>query len=432
MHNQQLIQQANNNVLFCGIHSSYFFTGLKNQLEKEIEEYTQEYILNVDFNELIPCLFEKYQITPLQCLIEEKNLDTVEMDLSGALFPKDVTPAIRPTSFYKRDLYKIYVPFTGDVRLLKVSPIPRSPIAIIRRDGLPDNTWKTHKENEVIFSIIDFHNDIKRVQAEISHALSCLEQNSTMINDEAHKYNNSLKELTHTLLKKRKEIILKKISDIKLLNIPLRKSRHIPETFAISPTKKVKLLLPEIKAAKQEVNLTPTLLEASYKSIIDDIFIIGRQIEKTPSIYKDKSEENLRDLFWLLLEFNYTFDLKFSTTGETFNKVGKTDLLIKYNGENIFVAEMKFWRGKSTLHPTIDQILKYLTWRDSKSSIIFFVDNKEVGAAWQDIISHVKDHQQFISCNETNFNSDKLTCKLKIPNTDAETTLTILLFHFPK
>ena len=56
--------------------------------------------------------------------------------------------------------------------------------------------------------------------------------------------------------------------------------------------------------------------------------------------------------------------------GETFNYQGKTDILIRSGDRNIFIAERKFWNGPAKPTKTIDQLLGYLSWRDSKAAIL--------------------------------------------------------------
>jgi hypothetical protein len=40
---------------------------------------------------------------------------------------------------------------------------------------------------------------------------------------------------------------------------------------------------------------------------------------------------------------------KGQATGETFNFQGKTDILIRFEGKNVFIAECKFWKGRETV-----------------------------------------------------------------------------------
>jgi hypothetical protein len=51
---------------------------------------------------------------------------------------------------------------------------------------------------------------------------------------------------------------------------------------------------------------------------------------------------------------------------------GKTDILIRIDGKNIFIAECKFWTGPKGFTETIDQLLGYLSWRDTKAAIVMF------------------------------------------------------------
>ncbi|WP_077324758.1 hypothetical protein [Virgibacillus siamensis] len=117
----------------------------------------------------------------------------------------------------------------------------------------------------------------------------------------------------------------------------------------------------------------PTLPDSTYLDILNIIHDMGKEFERKPSVYTGKEEEHLRDHFLMMLEPNF----EGSATGETFNKTGKTDILLKHNSQNVFIGECKFWRGKKSLHDTISQLLSYLTWRDSKAAVIMFVKNKE-------------------------------------------------------
>ena len=43
------------------------------------------------------------------------------------------------------------------------------------------------------------------------------------------------------------------------------------------------------------------------------------------------------------------------------------------------------WRGAKQFLGKIDQLLSYLTWRDSKTALICFVQNKEFGSVLETI-----------------------------------------------
>ena len=67
-----------------------------------------------------------------------------------------------------------------------------------------------------------------------------------------------------------------------------------------------------------------------------------------------------------------------SATGETFNKIGKSDILIQDGeGTNVFIAECKIWHGEKELQNAIYQLIeRYISWRDEHSALIIL--NKDV------------------------------------------------------
>lgn len=64
-------------------------------------------------------------------------------------------------------------------------------------------------------------------------------------------------------------------------------------------------------------------------------------MERSPHAFAKMGEEDLRTHF--LVQLNGLYEGQ--ATGETFNFEGKTDILIRVEGKNIFIAECKFWTG---------------------------------------------------------------------------------------
>jgi hypothetical protein len=82
-------------------------------------------------------------------------------------------------------------------------------------------------------------------------------------------------------------------------------------------------------------------------------------------------------------------------TGETFNYSGKTDILLRVDGQNIFIGECKFWAGPKKFKETLDQILAYSSWRDTKVAIILFNRTKNFSAVLTAIPLAVEEHPNF-------------------------------------
>ncbi|KKK50030.1 hypothetical protein LCGC14_3129100 [marine sediment metagenome] len=151
-------------------------------------------------------------------------------------------------------------------------------------------------------------------------------------------------------------------------------------------------------------------------------------MERTPHTFSQMMEEEIRDLFLVYLNGHF----KGEATGESFNVNGKTDILIRHNGKNIFIAECKFWRGEKVFIDTIDQILGYVSWRDTKTAILLFNKNKNLTRVLNQIEPIMKNYPNYISTekyvSETEFkfylhhNSDK----------KRRLTMTVMVFDVPK
>lgn len=129
-----------------------------------------------------------------------------------------------------------------------------------------------------------------------------------------------------------------------------------------------------------------------YKRVLDCVHSVGKMFERLPNTYTSKDEEALRDHILVSLE-SIVYG---SATGETFNKRGKTDILVRGNGCNEFVGECKFWHGKEVFLQTVTQLLNYLSWRDTKTAVIIFVRNVDFTDVLRKVKEHISEHAQYI------------------------------------
>jgi len=56
----------------------------------------------------------------------------------------------------------------------------------------------------------------------------------------------------------------------------------------------------------------------------------------------------------------------------------ETDILIRVEDKNIFIAKCKIWESVKTIGEGLDQLLSYLVWRDTKAALLLFVRRREV------------------------------------------------------
>jgi hypothetical protein len=111
-------------------------------------------------------------------------------------------------------------------------------------------------------------------------------------------------------------------------------------------------------------------------------------LERTPSVAAKLDEEEIRDI--LLVGLNAQFEG--AAGGELFNGEGKTDILIRVEDRNIFIGECKVWSGPKTMDDALDQLVRYLVWRDTKAAILLFIRNKDVSAVIDKAITKIEEH----------------------------------------
>jgi hypothetical protein len=118
-------------------------------------------------------------------------------------------------------------------------------------------------------------------------------------------------------------------------------------------------------------------------------------IECSPKVLSLLDEETLRTLF--LVQLNAQYERR--ATGETFNFRGKTDILIQAEDSghsgHAFIAECKFWYGAQAFSDAIDQLIGYITWRDTKTAIIVFNRNKNFSKVLATVRETAMQHPNF-------------------------------------
>lgn len=137
------------------------------------------------------------------------------------------------------------------------------------------------------------------------------------------------------------------------------------------------------------------LNEHTYDLIIEKMYFFGQNLEKYPNVYSKFDEEGFRDYF---LPHLNGISKKYTVTGETFNKKGKTDILIQnQDGIIIFMAECKLWKGETALLKAIDQLFdRYLNWRQERVALIIFnKDKRDFTDLIDKATAAVKRHQHY-------------------------------------
>ena len=180
---------------------------------------------------------------------------------------------------------------------------------------------------------------------------------------------------------------------------------------------------PTMSPAKPE----PVLNMAEYEHILQIVSNMVTVMERSPKAFVGMQEEDLRTHFLVQLNGQY----EGQATGETFNADGKTDILIRVDNKNIFIAECKFWKGEERFKEAIDQLLGYTSWRDTKTAILLFNRNKDTSSVLAKIPKIVESHTDYV--RKLNYNSETGFRFVMQHSSDKnrELTLTVLVFDVP-
>lgn len=388
----------------------------KKQIVQDINNQSDDYILNVNKAEYIAHLRSAYTITPLEIHEGQLSVSTEERMIPAEMHPS--TYFVRDGKSYPKDVFTFHLPFTGSAELLKVRASTYSMSAPqIAING-----------QEITFEMINFNMDAQSIKRAADGTVAQLVSQNTHLTRDFTAFNLSIEQIADQAFDARKAQLLKKNDLISSLGVPVRKSASTPATFAV-PAKRTPAIQAKPKPVVTEKGYKPepTLDDSIYQQILKITFDVGKQFERLPSTYAGKEEEHLRDHFLLILEPNF----EGSATGETFNKTGKTDILLRHDGSNVFVAELKYWRGKKVYLETITQLLSYLTWRDSKAAVIVFVPNKDFTSVLSTIEQATGEHQNhlgFVSSREPGW----YQYRFHINNDrNREVKLAVQVFHLP-
>lgn len=325
---------------------------------------------------------------------------------------------------YKKKVYEIFVTinYTGNYDLFYCMP-SRSTIVYLDKGVTISRNYITAN---IVLETLD-HNVYNTT---VQRIIGTLKSNIPRINDEINPWNLGLEDYINNALQKRKGVVANKHEFMEKIGLRLNPQSEV--YLAPSPITQKKIPVPVTETTKGiKKEIIPVLQEYVYDDIKNVLYNVGTAVERKPSIYIEKHEEDLRDIFLLFLETRYDST---SGVGEAFNRKGKTDILLKYSkdGSNIFVAECKFWNGKKKLIAAIDQLLGYLTHRDSKTALIIFVSQKEFSSIIETIKDEIGNHSNFIKHIRNTFDQS-FSYEFSLPQDSKKSILIeVMLFHFPK
>lgn len=392
---------------------------LRHQERKAFEaigSFDANRLLNTSIEDLISYFVSEYQVEPINVLNEQISVDQAETKIDVS---RDQSRLIydRSQPFYLSGTrVTFFVPFKGDKNILfcRASTFSYN----------PPRALVSEAEIQFIFDRLD-HN-AEGVKSAFDSEFNNFKQHLEWANRDVQQFNSQIVQKIRVKIEERRQKILNDRGMVASLGFPLRQRENAPTTYT-APVKRKKIAsLPSATTAPFKPE--PALDMAIYDQILSIMTSMVMVMERSPSAFRTMKEEDLRQHF--LVQLNSQFEGQ--ATGETFNYQGKTDILIRANDKNIFIAECKFWKSPRSLTETIDQLLGYLSWRDTKTAILVFNRNKNFSDVVSAIPEITKSHQNFKrEVSRINETSTRYIFSQK-DDTNRELYLTVMAFNIPR
>jgi hypothetical protein len=311
---------------------------------------------------------------------------------------------------------RVFIPFSGDPDLLKFRPStftmnpPRGEV----------------RGSELVIERVGVDLTSDSVRADLDRELGSIRQYLSWIADSAMQFNAALPGVARSHIDARRQRLLNAAGMAANLGFPLRARPDAPRTFAAPEVRRKLVPLPPASTAPFVPE--PAITSEQYEHVLGVLRSTSHVLERSPNAFAHMEEEHLRDQFLVPLNAQY----EGQATGETFNAQGRTDILVRSGDRNVFIAECKFWRGPAEFTKAIDQLLGYLTWRDTKTALLIFNRQKNFSSVLEKIPPAFRGHDAFRReveiAEESSFRFIAAS-----PNDPArEVTVTVLAFDVPK
>ena len=372
---------SRNDLLFFRKSLFALILGYEAAIKEEVDKWDRNRLLASSETDLVTYIVAKYTLDPPRLLPDQVHIEDegeTKIDVSGR-FDYYVRDRGRP--FHVAGSFvTVAIPFDGDSDLFdfKASTSTFNPPSG-RVSG-----------SSVLISFQGVNMDPQRTREEIKATVGKIEQHLEWIRNDCGSWNARVASVAEQCVRQRKERLLEQANMVSALGLPIKRR---PESAVVNAVPVVRKRRPvELPPSPKEAfKPEPALPDAEYNYILTVIELMSQSVERSPSTFVQMKEEQIRDLILVNLNGHYEGD----ATGETFNAQGKTDILIRADSHNVFIAECKFWAGPKSLLAAIDQILGYLTWRDTKAALLLFCKNVDFTDTLSSIAATVPEHPNF-------------------------------------
>jgi hypothetical protein len=355
------------------------------KLRAAVEAVPEEHLRQADVDEWAEALAEEFRVDVPELQVDQmyrEEAQEIKVDVGG-------DPG-RYFSPYMTDTrirgYRIVVkiPFTGDKGVFDLRPSSftfNPPVGRVAGD-------------ELVYTLEYPADSPPDIDARVNGFAGPVQQWLGWAHGDIESFNRTLVQQAQGAIAARRTRIEQRDAHLARSKIPVAKPGHKGKTYiADAIMRRPAPKLPTAKPTEPAVQLEPVLEDEIFEHILGVVRMQALQLEQSPKTYKTLDEEARRDLFLATLNTHY----EGRAAAEAFNVGGKTDILIRYEGKSLFIAECKFWTGAKGFIEAIDQLFGYASWRDTKLALIMFVREKGLTEIIEKARAALEVHSQFVN-----------------------------------
>lgn len=349
-----------------------YYLDIEKQTREILNRASVDYLLEVDFEVFLQSLVDRFAFEPL-------NWSEADMTVEKFIRKTRIRD-FGQESYVDQPQFRLRLPVSNHPNLSKyLDHQPSSQLSTA------EPRWSI-QEDVLMIEVDADEYAVKRAIEEVRYWLGGR-------NRDIAEGNQNLRERVRAVWKRRREELEAQVSELnkvaEKLKIPLYQSPTAPKPVPIQPKAHRKPWAPPSTAAKQA---EPELRYSDVLGVIEFVEAYSRQLEVSPAVYSRLTEEDLRDLVLGMLNVNFP-----GSTGESFSKLGKTDMLLQIGGVGSLIVECKKWSGQKNYIEALAQLFRYLTWRHSYGVLLAFCTSKNMTSVVSGAKSAVGSHESLAS-----------------------------------
>lgn len=371
--------------LFAKEELASVLEAMRRGIQDSVDHIPKEQFLSNSVDDVVAHISPRLKIAPLKLYEEAKTMENVEIKVDVSSNPNRNIFGDPGPIYVPGIRVSVSIPYSGVYDLWNLSPstfrstYPHGHVTEPNHDGIGTLNIVIEQPND---------ENPERIKEGLRSVLDDVRFLIDQQNKQIEAHNASIETSIKSCVEKRRERLKQHEKIAEMLEIPLKQDEKAPP---IRPIHIDKIIQPLAPPPKTGLKSEPGVAQKIYEDILLLIRHVGRTFETTPKTYSVHDEEELRDI--LLANLNGHF--KGVATGETFRKSGKTDIKIETEDRVAFIAECKIWKGQKEILEAVDQLLRYLIWRDCKATLIIFnKHNAKISELVETVPASLKTHSK--------------------------------------